>query len=341
VVEELLAGIRGSLGLPTGRAVAETGVGATISSGYGSQVQPTCDLLPQGNLRDSLYRYLDQKRHEVTPQHLKGIEFILRGFVAGGYSLTRGGLSLRRSDLLAGGRTVTTVNQHLLILTAFARWAGVGEGLEGLRLKSPKGRRRANEREAFSDEEMTKILRGLRYAWSKPSQLWLPLIMAYTGARPEEVCQLRCQDIYAHEGSVLVFDFSTMDDNQRRKNESSRRLVPVHSAIKTEVLKLRSQGEGPLFPELNAGHNGRLAEAPSRWFNRRLLRDRLSIKDSRKVLYSLRHTVATKLKHQGVEESLISELLGHSNHSITTGRYGKSYPIKNLVEVVELLDWRI
>ena len=185
------------------------------------------------------------------------------------------------------------------------------------------------------------------------------------GARPEEVAQLRVGDVRQtwhegapHEGglraklSTWVFDFTTLDDGQRRKNEDSWRLVPVHPrlwALGLGVLLGTSPTKEdneynslrPLFPELNPGANGRLAEAPSRWFNRVWLRDRKQITDRKLVLYSLRHTVATQLKHSGVAEALISELLGHANGSMTTGRYGKEYPVEQLAEAVKLLSWPV
>ena len=55
--------------------------------------------------------------------------------------------------------------------------------------------------------------------------------------------------------------------------------------------------------------------------------------------HSLRHTFADTLKQQGVQENLISELMGHANSSITTGRYGKRYQAKVLLEVVRRLDY--
>jgi hypothetical protein len=45
--------------------------------------------------------------------------------------------------------------------------------------------------------------------------------------------------------------------------------------------------------------------------------------------------------HSGVGESLISQLVGHENSSMTSGRYGKQFPLKQMAEALEKLDWRI
>ena len=58
------------------------------------------------------------------------------------------------------------------------------------------------------------------------------------------------------------------------------------------------------------------------------------------TIQGLRHRVATQLKHSGVEEVRIAELLGHANASIATGRYGKRFDVVALREVVERIDNR-
>jgi integrase len=95
------------------------------------------------------------------------------------------------------------------------------------------------------------------------------------------------------------------------------------------------QGTAPL------GTTGRLSAAPGRWFNRQHLRKELGITNKKLVLYSLRHTVTIRLLHEGVSESLISQLVGHTNNSMTSGRYGKSYPLKHMAEALEKLDWEV
>jgi len=57
-----------------------------------------------------------------------------------------------------------------------------------------------------------------------------------------------------------------------------------------------------------------------RRFNRQYVTD-----DPKKVFHSMCHTVADTLKQAGVPEVVISEILGHTHSSITSGRYGKRY----------------
>jgi integrase len=321
---------------------------------------------------EAVAQYLEQKQHEVSPQHLDIVRLTLNAFgnclpVAEVTGVDRQHVVAYRYSLLDSGRAVKTVNNALAILGAFFSWATemgylADNPATGLKLKDRT--RVSRKRKAFTPEQIQHVFEELRGGGGRTidgyAKVWLPLIMLYTGARPEEIAQLRVGDIY--EGQRLgpcvegtptwVFDFSTMDDGQRRKNEASRRLVPVHPRLwelglrrllgtLDEQLAGHKRPNAPLFPELKPGANGRLAEAPSRWFNRVWLREVVGISDSKLVLYSLRHSVATHLKHVGVAEPLIAQLLGHTNSSMTTGRYGKEYPIEKLAAAVAKLDWKV
>lgn len=328
---------------------------------------PSAPSTPRGTLAEAIDQYLAQKTHEVSPQHLDIMRLTLRGFQR--WIANWPGIELANVDkhmvtsyremLLNDGRSIQTINNHMAILSAWFNW-GIASGhcsdnpAAGCKLKNRRKASRA--RKAFTASLIEDVFDGLvgplniRVPSMNSAKRWLPLIMLYTGARPEEVAQLKVGDvkeICTGTGGLgdtykWVFDFSTVDDGQRRKNEASRRLVPVHPRLwELGLHHLTNNPEGHLFPELTPGANGRLAEAPSRWFNQTWLRQVKSISDRKLVLYSLRHSVATHLKHKGVEESAIAQLLGHSNSSMTTGRYGKEYPVEILAEVVSELDWKV
>ncbi len=173
--------------------------------------------------------------------------------------------------------------------------------------------------------------------------------MAYTGARNEEVGQLRVCDFTWKDG-VAIFDMADMEGEQHRKNAASRRLVPVSTTLFAALREILhsappSSSSEDLFNLWSFRTNSirRFSYAASRWFNSkalRVLKDSGAVRDDpRLTLYSLRHSVLTQLKHKGVAEHLIAELAGHTNASMTTGRYGKRYPVGKLQEVVELLVW--
>ncbi|MEZ5796915.1 MAG: DUF6538 domain-containing protein [Paracoccaceae bacterium] len=55
----------------------------------------------------------------------------------------------------------------------------------------------------------------------RPWRFWLPLIMLYSGARPNEVLQLEVGDIRKTEAGVWYFDLQNEDDEKQIKNEAS------------------------------------------------------------------------------------------------------------------------
>jgi integrase len=312
-------------------------------------------------LREALAKYLKQKAHEVSPQHLDITRLTLEKFVGATWAnactpsdVTPALVAEYRDGMLEAGKSPSTANHHLTAIGGWFNWCqtmgyAALNPAAGLKLRKAKAARA--QRKAFSKDEITKVFGPAFWQRTKdkPAHRWLPLIMLYTGARPEEVAQLRHRDVYDVQGegcAPMVFDFATLEGDVRRKNEASRRLVPIHP----HLIELRlcdelldsEMDDTPLLPGLNGGHNGRLAEAPSRWFNSRWLRDECGIEDRGLVLYSLRHSVVTQLKTEHrVEESLIAQLVGHTDASMTNGRYGKEYPIEALQAVVNQLAWPV
>jgi integrase len=245
-----------------------------------------------------------------------------------------------------------TVNNHLAIISSFFKWAqeqsycnhNPAEGL-ALRVKT----RRSKQRKAFSREQMSMILRDMSkgHYERKGLRCWLPLIMAYSGARPEEIAQLRVGDIrpmprtHREPAPIWAFDFETEEHGQRRKSEASRRLVPIAGTLiqlgLLDLVKNRPKAE-LVWPAERGNGRGRLAESASRWFNR-VLRSYYSIDDPKLVLYSIRHSFATTLKQEGVDEAVIAQILGHEHPNITNGRYGKDYRLDTLHAVISSVRW--
>jgi integrase len=78
----------------------------------------------------------------------------------------------------------------------------------------------------------------------------------------------------------------------------------------------------------------------SNWYQRF---NRINVTDDpKKVFHSFRHTVTDTLKQAGVSETVIEEIVGHSNSgSMTMGRYGKRYQPKVLMDALLKLDYGI
>jgi integrase len=135
--------------------------------------------------------------------------------------------------------------------------------------------RDAKNREPFTDEELTRLFGATEHAESQYTtaySYWLPLMGLLTGARLNELCQLRLSD-FEVIGGVHCISIKDDEENQRLKSKSAKRLVPIHDKLIEVGLiryvdRLREQGHDRLFPTLSFHEKGGYGKMPSRWFSR-------------------------------------------------------------------------
>ncbi|MCY1364594.1 Phage integrase family protein [compost metagenome] len=125
-------------------------------------------------------------------------------------------------------------------------------------------------------------------------------------------------------------------DDQKLKNQSSRRVLPIHSELLNLGLlehmdAVRVAGHSRLFPELEATR-GKYGHAPSKWFSR--YKAKLGIDDPRKTFHSFRHTFIDDLREAGVQDSLIKQMVGHEDNSVTFGVYGSRLQLTAMLQAM-------
>jgi integrase len=128
------------------------------------------------------------------------------------------------------------------------------------------------------------------------------------------------------------------------KTPTTIRLVPVHPVLirlcfHGYVQSQRNNQQKRLWSNLMQDKFGYWTREFSRWY--RLFNREFASEDPKKCFHSFRHTFADRLKQSDDQDVLISELLGHANPNISTGRYGKPYHLDKLLAAVELVDFRI
>lgn len=209
--------------------------------------------------------------------------------------------------------------------------------VEGLKIKQKK--RTDEERKAYSPDDLKKIIVSLPPPEKRPERYWIPLIGMYSGMRLGEICGLHVEDIRLVDG-IWCFDVNE-DQDKRLKNLSSKRVIPIHPRLVelgflAFVDKLRKCNcEKRLWPNLNRRESDGYCSSIGHWYQR--FNRKHVTADPLKTFHSLRHTFADTLKQMGTQETIICELMGHTNDSITTGRYGKRYRPKILLEAVRRL----
>jgi integrase len=229
-------------------------------------------------------------------------------------------------------------------LLSYALQQGWIEANPGAGLSVAKGKGSAplngkSGRLPYETEEAKALLTNAAELPEGP-QRYMPMILAYTGIRLAEAGGMRCQDVRLLDG---VWCFSVEEHADRRiKTASSRRVVPVHSAlVKAGLLDYverqraslhgRAEGHERVFPTLRpdafANFGSAYGKSYGRW-------SRKIVPDRRKTLHSWRHTVATKLRQANVREDLMDELLGWTQTKMAS-RYGSGHTVQAKREAIE------
>jgi integrase len=198
----------------------------------------------------------------------------------------------------------------------------------------------------FGSSVFTEHLRSSGQAGE--ASYWIPLMMFYTGARPEEIAGLELSDIQRDEkfgwrfvitdlidGDDCLFDDESssvkdMPEKRLLKNNSSRRQIPIaKELIELGFLRyvewVRGQDSTRLFPTLSKDFHGKLGGAFSKWFGR--YKTELGFNSPKKVLYSLRHNMKDFLEAAKIPSKPLKRILGHASGDGTiTDGYGSGVP---------------
>ena len=206
-----------------------------------------------------------------------------------------------------------------------------------VKLQLPKADKKKS-RVPYEIEDIRQIFLSPNYAQAErptagrgEAAVWLPLIALFTGARLEEIAQLRPADICKDPlDDLWVIRFTDLGEGQSIKNDSSKRLVPVHDAlINAGLLQLvdqqRANGHERLFDKLTPDKHGILSASWSKWW-RRYVRA-LGITDSRKVFHSFRHLFKHVLRRAGVDDKVSKALMGHTLREMADGYGDEDYPL--------------
>lgn len=253
-------------------------------------------------------------------------------------------------DILASNpepMSSTTANDTFTDVNKFFDWCVTNDladrnSFSSLKVKQRK--RASEQRSTFSPEDLSILFSQDTYQYKRPKHphyYWLPILALHTGARLNELCQLYKDDIQLQDG-VWTVTFTDQREDQRLKNTSSHRTIPLHSRlIELGFIEyINSVRHERVFPELKHQRDG-YQTAASKWFARYRNVVLPSASQENKTFHSFRHTVADNLKQKGLSKSPVSALLGHSEDSETFGRYGKAYVMEVLIPITEALSFDV
>lgn len=182
----------------------------------------------------------------------------------------------------------STMDKHQRLLVTFFKklestgairlspMAGFGKRRKDLTRSSDKVER------FFDTNDLRRIFDPTTYLnWARkyPHRWWCPILALYTGARINELAQLKLIDIAEEAGHWSISIQPTEDQDLGRSRQRSRQCVKGASAIRTIPLHprlleagflefvddMRRCGHPRLFPHLSAGVNGKTGETNARY----------------------------------------------------------------------------
>ncbi|HBO3276609.1 TPA: site-specific integrase [Pseudomonas aeruginosa] len=271
--------------------------------------------------------YLAEQQDQLKPASLRDMRSACKTITAALTNEDGVELNLRehtREDMtnlkatLMPGRKPLTVNKLLTRLSTIFTWAvnsGYLEKTYNKGLKISKGAE--SGRKAFTTEQIQKVMDAMSAMPVNSWKRWAMSLGAITGARIGEVFQLTKADV-RKVGDVTVIDINE-NNGKTLKNKHSVRLVPLVDGAYGFDLKA--------FLEFVDGcESDKLFDRVAHNFTRVLnetLRDILDLESGEGLTFhSLRHSLASLMKHQGIQVSIVQDILGHSSQTITFDLYG-------------------
>lgn len=259
----------------------------------------------------------------------------------------------------------TTVKQRLDRLVAILQFATTVDAVPynvGKTVKAPRDTRPLRDQtyKPFTKPEVRKLIEVATDVWTNRSyqshrtqmsrmtdSITALHMLMWTGARPEEICQLRLDDIDLDRMGIIITNET--DDleasNRKLKNEESVRGVPIHSVLlprlSDHINHVRQvSNSGLLFPSFEPmTKKGRYATPiGADWSSH--LRKHIS-SDRQKVLYSLRHSWAGESMEVGMSETMRNAIMGHKSDSKSSSakRYRFHFEdLENQLEWVNKMD---
>lgn len=167
------------------------------------------------------------------------------------------------------------------------------------------------------------------HAW----RFWLPLLMLFTGARPNELAQLLLDDIKMTKAGTLFLDLEEAEDDARTKSlktTTSRRRTPIHPelirlgfpAFVAQRRKHADKNSPRLFHELRPNKYGNLAAYSAKRFREVFMPAEIDLEE-RQTFYSIRHSVRDALRRAQVPPEALLVIGGWSQgQRFTADDYG-------------------
>ena len=227
-----------------------------------------------------------------------------------------------------------TIKSHIQKFSSFCAWCVKHEYIsKNYFYKVEFGKKSENKRHRFSNEQLQTIFnieQYLEHRYFHPYYYWIPLLLHYTGARLNELCQLYSEDVKLINGIYCIKVHA--DGDREVKTEDAIRLIPLHDELIAKgFVKFVENKAGRIFPELKK-INGYYSHNASKWFAR--VREKLGLGKGFDA-HSFRHTFIDDLKQLGVPLEVVECIVGHKHNSESFDVYSEEYNVYIKKEAIQ------
>ena len=268
---------------------------------------------------------------KTKDQTVKDVDVFLKRFTSI-ESVTRQEIKKWIDEVQSTGKSVGTANRLLISARNYWRYLQqhdvVSVDNEPLNLRGLLPAAKKKSRNGWIPFEPASIVKLWNEANRKEDLELADLIFigSYMGARIEEICAMKIEDIT--DKSFKVVDAKTL---------AGIREVPIHSELESVVKRLKdSSKDGYLISGLTFNKYGDRSNGLGKRFGR--LKTDLGF-SSNDVFHSIRKTFVTQLENAGVSEGVTADIVGHEKKTMTYGLYSGGNSLKIKKEAIEQVKY--
>ena len=293
----------------------------------------------------------DKSLHELTIPDRNRFDEVIKRYPANRTKVTElHGLTINEIVDRGGYEAIhlKTAKYHSRRINHFLNWVAHQEGvdvpfllLEKVKIKKVKDAEKI--RRAFTADELRKLFDATAYPCpgsepkKLPNRFWIPLIALHSGARINEIAQLRLNDIVWEDG-VACFNITDTPDNDELhstkeyiekavKTFAGKRLVPIHSRLidlgfLDYIAQMTAQKSVLVFEDLSHAKN-KYGSLVSKWFARYC--NGVGLTDDSLTFHGFRHGAIGKMRRSGIPKHIRMIVVGHSATQDTNDEYGNIY----------------
>jgi len=273
-------------------------------------------------------------------------------------NITKKNVIAFKDHLLASGRKSSTVQNRINQLRSLFKYA-VGQDFisadpsEGV--QPPPDKSDDKERHPWTTEALNTLFAAPIHAegthmlgGGEAAGYLLPLLGLFTGARQNELGQLRPKDVFEEmyvdeqgvRKSAWVMQFvRDKADGLKLKNKASIRRIPVHDELirlgfLDLVKRAKEQNQMRIFADLSPDKYGTVTANWGKWFGR-YIRTTCGISDVKITYHSFRHSFKDTCRALDLSEPIQDAITGHSDGR-EARKYGyMSYPLGPMVSLMK------